>query len=120
VSQKPKKTNEINFGMVIDSSIDYAIKYFLSCWFFPFKRRVKQIKYKIVKAILKPWEVRRQREEAYQNAGKIIHYELNEHRRQRESHEKDLIQPFNSDGTLNRDFKKVYPNSEFVKRYRAK
>lgn len=34
-----------------------------------------------------------------------------------EKYEKDLLQPYNRDGSLNKDFKKVYPNSEFVRRH---
>jgi len=47
-------------------------------------------------------------------------YEGMTHKRQREEHAKDLLQPYNVDGSLSKDFKKVYPNSEFVKRHIGK
>lgn len=35
---------------------------------------------------------------------------------QSENHAKDIVQPYNRDGSLSKEFKKLYPNSEFVKR----
>lgn len=39
-------------------------------------------------------------------------YELSFVKKQREKYAKDLVQPYNHDGTFNKDFKKLYPNSE--------
>ena len=36
--------------------------------------------------------------------------------KQREKYAKDLVQPYNKDGSINKDFKKLYPNSEFIRK----
>jgi len=44
-------------------------------------------------------------------------YDLDSVKKQRAEHAKDLVQPYNQDGSINRDFKKLYPKSEFITRY---
>ena len=43
-------------------------------------------------------------------------YELSCIKKQREKYAKDIVQPYNLDGATNKDFKKLYPNSEALKR----
>jgi hypothetical protein len=92
----------------------------LTYGYFPFKRRIKHLVYKAREILLKPWKDRQRRKELLENPINNVHYELNSTKRQREEHAKDLLQPYNSDGTLNKEFKKVYPNSEFVRRHIGK
>ncbi len=37
--------------------------------------------------------------------------------KQLEKHAKDIVQPYNEDGTVNKEFESLYPKSEFITKY---